>query len=189
VTSEDLTAILVVVVLIARELYLQRRQKEQPSNAGRPAEQDKYRPRIFTFERSIWFGRDRPFDLFIKNTSAVGFLLGLFVWGLFKPLVLRVFHLTAEQYNTLPRWMSLSGMLVCALVFCCLFMIVGICLARVLEAYDERVFKRVFSPEERDNLDAMAYIAGSSSGKVEENLRRHGEYLEEVERIYRGKGL
>ena len=170
-TSEDLTAILVVVVLIARELYLQRRQKEQPSSAGRPAEQDKYRPRIFTFERSRWYSRDRPFDLFIKNTSAVGLLLGLFVWGLFKPLVLRVFHLTAERYNPLPMWMSLSGMVVCALVFYYLFMIVGICLARVLEAYDERVFKRVFSPEERDGLAL------------------DGPMGIEEERIYRAKGL
>ncbi len=103
----------------------------------------------------------------------ITFLIGIATWNRAEALLLRNFGSSPSQ---LSGWVSVAGIWVW--VCLCMF-VLGILFFAVIhkgmDLYDERVFKRVFSPEEWDDL---VFLNDRSV---------HGD--EAVERIYRAKGL
>lgn len=132
-----LSAILCVLAVIARELRLLRRQREN-SLASEQEPKAQYKSRIFTFMRSGWTLRLVDLDQWIAM------LVVLVIWWKFI-------------LPTLPvqPWIKWPTTIIGVLVF--MFMAEGLVrtlnpLHKLMHKYDEQVFNRVFSGEELEIL-------------------------------------
>src|SRR5713101_9470671 len=124
-----LGAILCVLIMIARELRLLRKQRETPPSAAKQRQQstEKYKPRIFTFRRSGWTSRLVDFDEWIPMVAAIA------IWAKFvMPLL-----------PTQP-WMkyaiTIVGVLVIAFLLEFLVVLLPSPIHGLMEKYDERVY-------------------------------------------------
>jgi hypothetical protein len=168
-----LGAILWVRVVIARELRLLRRQRESPAN---PAEQrlpDRYKPRIFTFGRSGW--KLRILDL----EGWVLAMAGAVTWWKF----------ILPELPAQP-WIKYSITIAGFLIWVSITDVSDpLRLWNRMDKYDERVYKRVLSPEEREEIAYIQNSDWSTGTDVEEMPRILKERGERIERLYRAKGL
>jgi hypothetical protein len=164
-----LFAILIVLAVIAREVFLLRTtwSTRQLATATKP-----YRPDVFTFERTIW--RKVVQDL----SSMLGVLIAIMIWWhLASPLVRDRIRLAR-----LPGWLALPGDLlgILALSFVC-FPLLLVGAGAFMDAYDERIENRLLSTEEREYL---ASIWQRLSDREDLLFAEH-----ETDRIYREHGM
>lgn len=152
-----LAAIFCVLVVIARELRLLRKQREGTRTSPEPQQaQDEYKPRIFTFGRSGWSLRLVDLDEWIGIVAAV-----VIWWKFILP------RLPAQPLIKYP--ITIVALLVGGFLA---VMVVEVLdpLHGWMERYDERVYNRVFSPEEREHMEDPY----ADSSEIEEMYRQKG---------------
>jgi hypothetical protein len=173
-----LGAIFCVLVAVARELRLLRKQRETPPISAEQRQQTsaKYKPRIFTFSRSGWALRIVDLD------EWVGILATVVIWFKFVlPL------LPAQPWIKYP--ITIVGLLIFSFVATMAVEILDP-LHGWMEKYDERVYQRVFSAEERKELELIRNSDWCAcTDDIEEQSRRIRLEREQIEQIYRQKGL
>ncbi len=152
-TALLLGLILVVLLLIARELRLLRKQRNSVRGESTPK---KYKSKIFTFERSGWKSRIVRFD------ESIPIILSAVIWARF------VFpNLPSNPWMKYP--ISLVGVLIGA--FFAEFLVVIFITGPIgswMEQHDEKVYRRVLTDEEREDIKE-----GYLSPEHIEELYRH----------------
>jgi hypothetical protein len=149
-------AIFCTLIVIARELRLLRKQRETPPIAAERQAPEKYKPRIFTFWRSGWILRLVDLD------EWVGTIVAVVIWFKFVLPVL-----------PMQPWIRYPITIVGLILFgFCSIMVVELFdpLHGWMKKYDERVFNREFTPEEREYINDPH----ADSSKVVEMYRRKG---------------
>jgi len=168
-----LGAIFCVLVVTARELILLRRQREEPPNPAEQRPPDRYKPRIFTFGRSGWIWGILDLQRWVLALAGAG------AWWIFI-----VPELPAQP------WAKYSITIVVLLVW---FVIAGsdpFGLGKLMHNYDQRVYKRVLSPEERAEIESISKsVMCVFTDDQEEQSRILKEEKEQIDQMYRAKGL
>jgi len=168
-----LGAIFAVLVVIARELRLLRKQRDGSQKPAMQCSAAKYKARIFTFHRSGWIWPILSFQEWVL------LIAGVVIWFKF------IFPELQQ-----PTWKRYS---ITALGFLVWFVIVEsdpLRLWHLMDSYDERVYRRVLTSEEREELEAIANSDRCTfTDDPEEQDRILAEEREQIEQIYRAKGL
>jgi hypothetical protein len=155
-----LGAILCVLIMIARELRLLRKQRETPPFAAKQRQQstEKYKPRIFTFSRSGWTSRLEDLNHWLAILAVI-LIWAKFVMPMLPPKRWIIYSVTAV------------GVLLLAIVAeFALNIFLSSQIGSWMEKYDERVFDRVFSAEERKEMKSPY----ATPLEIEEMFRQKG---------------
>ncbi len=172
-----LGAIFCILVVIARELRLLRKQHATPSTSVEKEASDKYKPSIFTFARSRWSSQCR------EIAGDTVFWAGLGAWFL---VVHRFIESTLSKPWTVYPIYIFGGLIAGGLLKEVLFEPID----RLMEKYDKRVYQRAFSAEEREEIESIANSTYcTSTDDPEEQSRILRMEREQIEQMYRGKGL
>jgi len=156
-TLFTLFAILCVLIVIARELRFLRKQREAPPSIAK-RHTGGYKPRIFTFNRSGWSLRIVDLDEWVTAVIAVA------IWFKF------VMPLLPTQ-PWIKYAITILGLVVSFVVLEFLLVIfVSGPIGNLMQKYDDRVYGRVFSADERKHIENPS---ADSSG-VEEMHRHKG---------------
>jgi hypothetical protein len=171
-----LCAIFCVLVVIARELRLLRERREAPSTPFEKRTSDGYKPRIFTFARSRWPSKC------IEIGADIIFWAGAGAWYL-------IFHRFIEATLSGP-WAKYPTLIFGGLIAGGLFRALFEPIERWTEKYDEQVYLRTFSKEEQEEIKSIANSTRcTSTNDIEEQSRILRREKEQIEQMYRAKGL
>jgi len=169
-----LGAIFYVLVVIARELRLLRRQREKPPSLAEQRRPDGYKPPIFTFGRSGWKWRILELQGWVLAMAGAAILWKFVLpelpgrpWIKYSITIvgLLIWLVIADESDPLRLWDRMDN-------------------------YDERVYKRVLSCEEREEIERIASSdMCTCTDDPEEPSRILREEREQIEQIYRTRGL